>query len=31
VEAYLAMLSRNDAPPPPLPAKTPRGGKKKKA
>jgi len=31
VEAYLAMLSRNEAPPPPLPSKAPRGGKKKKA
>ena len=31
VEAYLAMLSRNEAPPAPLPSKAPRGGKKKKA
>jgi tetratricopeptide (TPR) repeat protein len=35
VEAYLAMLSRSEAPPSPLPAKTPRGGggggRKKKA
>lgn len=33
VEAYLAMLSRNEEPPPPapLPARAPRGGKKKKA
>ena len=34
VEAYLAMLARNDAPPPPPPLqpKSPqRGGKKKKA